>query len=374
MSVGITTLLILVVLIFLIGMGTPISFCLGFVSLIGFAGYMDWNTLYQIAEIAADTGTNLFMITIPLFVLMAEILSFSGVGNDLFTAAHRWLSWLPGGLAISSIGTCTGFAAVSGSSPATAATVGIVAIPEMIKRGYNRQLAVGSIAAGGTLGILIPPSIAMIVYGIITEVSIGKLFIAGVIPGIILALILSSAIALAVKIRPSLAPPIQAVTWAERFSSLKKIWPFIVLSVSVIGSIYAGVATPTESAAIGVTFSIIIALIYRRLSLKELHAALKRSASVSAMIIFLVIGGSVLAFVLSFLNIPQTITNMVTSLGVSRWWIMIFVNVVLLILGCLMDPMGVLVISLPIIFPIVTNLGFDPIWFGIIVTVNVEIG
>jgi C4-dicarboxylate transporter DctM subunit len=355
-------------------MGTPISFCLGFVSLIGFAAYMDWNTLYQIAEIAADTGTNLFMITIPLFVLMAEILSFSGVGNDLYTAAHRWLSWLPGGLAISSIGTCTGFAAVSGSSPATAATVGIVAIPEMIKRGYNRELAVGSIAAGGTLGILIPPSIAMIVYGIITEVSIGRLFIAGVIPGIILALILSGAIALAVKIRPSIAPPVQGVTWAERFSSLKKIWPFVVLSVSVIGSIYAGVATPTESAAIGVTFSIIIALIYRRLSLKELHEALKRSASVSAMIIFLVIGGSVLAFVLSFLNIPQTITNMVTSLGVSRWWIMILINAILLVLGCLMDPMGVLVISLPIIFPIVTNLGFDPIWFGIIVTVNVEIG
>jgi C4-dicarboxylate transporter DctM subunit len=374
MGIGILTLLIIAVLILLIGFGTPISFATGFVSLLIFAAYMDINTLYQIAEIVAESGTNLFMITIPLFVLMAEILSFSGVGNDLYTAAHRWLSWLPGGLAVSSIGTCTGFAAVSGSSPATAATVGLVAIPEMIKRGYNRRLAVGSIAAGGTLGILIPPSIAMIVYGIITEVSIGKLFIAGVIPGIILAIILSSAIAIAVLARPSIAPPSNTVTWADRFSSLKKVWPFIVLSVSVIGSIYAGIATPTESAAIGVILSIVIALIFRRLSVNALHQALKRSAAISAMIIFLVIGGSVLAFVLSFLNIPQSLTNMVVSMEISRWWIMVIINIVLLIMGCLMDPMGVMVITLPILFPIVTQLGFDPIWFGIVVTVNVEVG
>ena len=374
MSIGILTILIIVVLILLIGFGTPISFATGFVSLLLFAAFMDINTLYQIAEIVAENGTNLFMITIPLFVLMAEILSFSGVGNDLFTAAHRWLSWLPGGLAISSIGTCTGFAAVSGSSPATAATVGLVAIPEMIKRGYNRKLAVGSIAAGGTLGILIPPSIAMIIYGIITEVSIGRLFIAGIIPGIILAIILSSAIAIAVKIRPSLAPPSNTVTWRDRFSSLKTVWPFIVLSVSVVGSIYAGIATPTESAAIGVIFSIIIALIFRKLTVQALYKALRRSAAVSAMIIFLVIGGCVLAFVLSFLNIPQSLTNLVVSMEISRWWIMIIINLVLLVMGCLMDPMGVMVITLPILFPIVTQLGFDPIWFGIVVTVNVEIG
>jgi C4-dicarboxylate transporter, DctM subunit len=374
MSVGVLTILILIVLVLIIGLGTPISFGTGFVGLILFSAFMDLNTLYQIAEIIADTGTNLFMVTIPLFVLMAEILSFSGVGNDLYTAAHRWLSWLPGGLSIASIGTCAGFAAVSGSSPATAATVGLVAIPEMIKRGYNRELAVGTIAAGGTLGILIPPSIAMIVYGIITEVSIGKLFIAGVIPGIILAFILSLSVALSVKIRPSIAPPSNKITWDARFSSLKKVWPFLILFTSVIGSIYAGIATPTESAAIGVIFSIIIAIIYRRITVKDLHEALKRSAAVSAMIIFLVIGGSVLAFVLSFLNIPQSITNLVVSLDLSRWWIMAFVNIVLLIMGCLMDPMGVLVITLPILFPIVTQLGFDPIWFGVIVTINVEIG
>jgi C4-dicarboxylate transporter, DctM subunit len=374
MSIGILTILIIVVLILLIGYGTPISFATGFLSLLLFIGFMNISTLYQIAEVVAETGTNLFMITVPLFVLMAEILSFSGVGNDLFTAAHRWLSWLPGGLAISSIGTCTGFAAVSGSSPATAATVGMVAIPEMIKRGYNRKLAVGAIAAGGTLGILIPPSIAMIIFGIITEVSIGKLFIAGIVPGIFLAILLSAAIAIAVKVKPALAPPSDSVTWPERFSSLKKIWPFIVLSVSVIGSIYAGIATPTESAAIGVTLSIIIALIYRRLTLKALHDALRRSAAISAMIIFLVIGGSVLAFVLSFLNVPQALTNMVISMEVSRWVIMVIINIVLLVMGCLMDPMGVMVITLPIFFPIITQLGFDPVWFGIVVTVNVEIG
>lgn len=374
MSIGILTILIIVVLVLLIGYGTPISFATGFLSLLLFTGFMNISTLYQIAEVVAETGTNLFMITVPLFVLMAEILSFSGVGNDLFTAAHRWLSWLPGGLAISSIGTCTGFAAVSGSSPATAATVGMVAIPEMIKRGYSRKLAVGAIAAGGTLGILIPPSIAMIIFGIITEVSIGKLFIAGIIPGIFLAILLSAAIAIAVTVKPSLAPPSDSVTWPERFSALKKIWPFIILSVSVIGSIYAGIATPTESAAIGVILSIVIALIYRRLTLKALHDALKRSAAISAMIIFLVIGGSVLAFVLSFLNVPQALTNMVVSMEVSRWVVMIIINIVLLVMGCLMDPMGVMVITLPIFFPIIMQLGFDPVWFGIVVTVNVEIG
>jgi C4-dicarboxylate transporter DctM subunit len=195
MSIGLLSILIVILLILIIGIGTPIGFGLGFLGLIGMVCFLNLGNLYQIAEIAANTGTNMFMIALPLFVLMAEVISFSGVGDDMYTAAHRWLSWLPGGLAISSIATCTGFAAICGSSPATAATIGLISIPEMIKRGYNKYLAIGSIAAGGTLGILIPPSITMVIYGVITEVSIGKLFIAGIIPGIILAAILSTAIA-----------------------------------------------------------------------------------------------------------------------------------------------------------------------------------
>jgi len=374
MSIGLISLLLIVLLILLLGLGTPIAFCLGFLGVAGILALLDMGVLYQIAEIAADTGTSLFLLTLPLFVLMAEVVSFSGVGDDIYTAAHDWLSWLPGGLAISSIATCTGFAAISGSSPATAATVGLISIPEMIKRGYNRYLAVGSIAAGGTLGILIPPSITMIIYGIITEVSIGKLFIAGIIPGIILALILSVSVALAVKVKPHLAPRVQGVSWRQRLSSLKRVWAFIILAISIVGSIYAGIATPTESAAIGATLSILIALIYRRLTLNAIHGALLRTVGVTAMIMFLVIGGNVMAFLLSTLTIPQYVTEAVSAMHLSKWAIMVIINIILIIMGCLLDPMAIMVISLPIIFPIVTELGFDPVWFGIVITINVEMG
>ncbi len=374
MSIGLLTIIIVILLIIIIGIGTPIGFGLGFLGLIGILLFLNLGNLYQIAEIAANTGTNMFMIALPLFVLMAEIVSFSGVGDDMYTAAHRWLSWLPGGLAISSIATCTGFAAICGSSPATAATIGLISIPEMIKRGYSRYLAIGSVAAGGTLGILIPPSITMVIYGVITEVSIGKLFIAGIIPGIILATILSLAIAIAVKLRPGLAPRVEGVTWKERFNSLKRIWAFVVLAISIIGTIYTGIATPTEAAAIGATFAIIISLIYRRLTIKSIHGALVRTVAVTAMIMFLVFGGNTLAFLLSTLTIPQYITEKIVSLQLSPWTVMIVINIILIIMGCLLDPMAILVISLPILFPIITKLGFDPVWFGIIVTINVEIG
>ena len=374
MDIGLISVMLIVLLIVLLGLGTPIAFCLGFLGVAGILAFLDTGVLYQIAEVAADTGTSLFLLTLPLFVLMAEVVSFSGLGDDIYTAAHDWLNWLPGGLAISSIATCTGFAAISGSSPATAATVGLVSIPEMIKRGYNRYLAVGSIAAGGTLGILIPPSITMIIYGIITEVSIGKLFIAGIIPGIILAMILSVSVALAVKIKPHLAPRVEAVSWGRRFASLKRVWAFVILAISIIGSIYAGIATPTESAAIGATLAILIALMYRRLTVKAIHGALLRTVGVTAMIMFLVLGGNVMAFLLSTLTIPQYVTEAVTALQLSRWAIMVIINIILIIMGCLLDPMAIMVISLPIIFPIVTELGFDPVWFGIVVTINVEMG
>ncbi|MFC1892275.1 TRAP transporter large permease [Thermodesulfobacteriota bacterium] len=374
MSVGLISIILIVLLILLLGLGTPISFCLGFLGSAGIVAFLDISVLYQVAEIAADTGTNLFLLTLPLFILMAEVVSFSGLGDDIYTAAHDWLSWLPGGLAISSIATCTGFAAISGSSPATAATVGMVSIPEMIKRGYNRYLAVGSVAVGGTLGILIPPSITMIIYGIITEVSIGRLFIAGIIPGLLMAVILSVAIAIAVIVKPELAPRVKGVSWSKRFSSLKRVWAFVVLAISIIGSIYAGIATPTESAAIGATLAIIIALIYRRLSMKALHGALVKTAGVTAMIMFLVLGGNVLAFFLSTMAIPQYVTETVMALSLSKWSIMILINIILLVMGCLLDPMAIMVIALPIIFPIIIQMGFDPIWFGIIVTMNVEMG
>ncbi|MBI4634651.1 MAG: TRAP transporter large permease [Deltaproteobacteria bacterium] len=374
MSIGILTIAIILLVIMIIGIGTPIAFGLGFLGLIGIVSFLDMNVLYQIAEISVTTGTNLFMITLPLFILMAEVVSVSGVGDDMYTAAHRWLSWLPGGLSIASIATCTGFGAICGSSPATAATIGVISIPEMIKRGYSKHLAVGAVAAGGTLGILIPPSITMVIYGVITQTSIGKLFMAGIIPGIVVASIMSAAIVIAVIMKPALAPPVVGVTWRQRFSSLKRVWAFVVLVLSIIGTIYTGIATPTESAAIGATVAIFIALSYGRLTLRTLHAALLSSVAVTAMIMFMVIGGGTMAFLLSTLGIPQYVTGLITSLEVSRWSVMIIINIVLIVMGCLLDPMAILIISLPILFPIVTELGFDPIWFGIVITINVEIG
>ena len=374
MSIGLISILLIIVLIIFLGLGIPISFALGFLGILGLVFFVNFSTIFQIAEIAADSGTSIFMLTLPLFILMAEVVSFSGIGDDLYTAAHNWLSWLPGGLAISSVATCAGFSAICGSSPATAATVGLVSIPEMLKRGYNRRLAVGSVAAGGTLGILIPPSIAMIIYGIFTETSIGKLFIAGIIPGIILSLIFSVAIGITAKMRPELAPRIQGVSWSERFSSLRPVWPFVVLAISVIGTIYAGIATPTESAAIGATFAIIIASIYGKLKIKTFHGALRKAVTVSAMALFMVIGGNILGYFLTSMAIPQFVTEAIASLNVSRWYIMIMINLILLFMGCLLDPMAIMVITLPIMFPIITNLGFDPVWFGVITTINVEMG
>ena len=374
MSIGLITVILVFLLILLLGLGTPVAFCLGFLAMAGILCFLHIGNLYQIAEVAADVSTNLFLLTCPFFIFMAEVVAFSGVGDDIYTAAHDWLSWLPGGLAVSSVVTCTGFAAICGSSPATAATVGLVAVPEMIKRGYNRKLAVGSIAVGGTLGILIPPSINMIIYGIITEVSIGKLFVAGIIPGIIMSAILCLSIALAVKIKPDLAPRVQSVSWSKRFSSIKRVWAFVVLAISVMGAIYAGIATPTESAAVGATFAMAIACIYRRLSIKTLSDALLRTVSVTAMVMFLIIGGNLLAFLLSTLAIPQYITDTITSLSLSKWTVMITINIILLIMGCLLDPLAIMVISLPVAFPIITQLGFDPVWFGVVITINVEMG
>jgi C4-dicarboxylate transporter DctM subunit len=374
MSAGLLTVVLLGALILLLGFGLRIAFCLGFIGVAGILIFLEPSVLYQITEVAADTGTNIFLITLPLFILMAEVVSFSGVGDDMYTAAHDWLSWLPGGLAISSIATCTGFAAICGSSPATAATIGLVSVPEMVKRGYNKRLALGAVSVGGTLGILIPPSITMIIYGLITETSIGKLFIAGIIPGIVLSLILCAAVAIYVTLKPEMAPRIKGASWKKRFASLNRIWAFIVLVISIRGSNYMGIATPEESAAIGATVAIFISVAYRRLSWKELHGALRRTVAVTAMIMFMVLGGNVFAFLLSTMSIPQYITNLIVGLEVSRWIVMIMINIVFLILGCLLDPMAIMVICLPILFPIVTKLGFDPIWFGIIVTINVEMG
>jgi C4-dicarboxylate transporter DctM subunit len=372
---GLPVVFFLIIGLFLfLAIGVPVAFSLGLTSIVGMLLFLSPVHLFQIAQISFTRGTEFLFIVAPLFILMANVISFAGVGHDAFTCAQLWLGRLPGGLAVSTIIASAAFAAVSGSSPATAATIGAVSMPEMLKRGYNKKLAAGSIAAGGTLGILIPPSIALIMYGIITETSIGLLFIAGILPGLCLAAFLSIFVIIAAKARPSLAPMVEKAGWRERFVSLSRVWPILLLSVTVMGSIYGGIATPTESAGIGAFGAMLIALVYGKLTWKHLQEALLATVRVTSMILFLIFGGVSFAFVLSALGIPHQLAEFITGLEVNRWVIMLLINGIFIIMGCFLDPLGILIITLPVLFPIVTKLGFDPIWFGIIVTINSEIG
>ena len=372
-DLAVVVCLILTLFVFL-AIGVPVAFSLGLTSIFGMLVFLSPVHLFQIAQISFSKGTEFLFIVAPLFILMANVISFAGVGHDVFTAAQLWLGRLPGGLAVSTIMASAAFSAVCGSSPATAATIGAVSMPEMLRRGYDRRFAAGAIAAGGTLGILIPPSIALIMYGIITETSIGLLFIAGILPGLCLAALLSVFIILASKAKPSLAPKVEPADWSKRFSSLWRVWPTLLLSVTVLGTIYGGVATPTEAAGLGAFGAMVIALAYGKLTRSNLKTSLLATVRVTSMILFLIFGGVCFAFVLSSLGIPILLADFIVGLDVNRWVVMILINVLYLIMGCFIDPLGILIITLPVLFPIVTKLGFDPIWFGIIVTINSEIG
>jgi C4-dicarboxylate transporter DctM subunit len=306
--------------------------------------------------------------------MMGEALAATGIGRDLFTAAQIWLRRLPGALAIGTIFACAAFAAVCGSSPVTAATIGAMAVPEMIAKGYDRRLALGVTAAGGTLGILIPPSIPLILYGIITETSIGALFIAGIVPGIMMALLLMVTVWYKVWRDPSVAPRASAgVVASERWTSLKSVIPVLILATMVLGSIYRGIATPTEAGAIGAAGAVIIAGVLGALSRRVVLRILDSTVRTTAMFVLLIVGGLFSAFVLARLGIPQGTAKLLVELNTAPWVIMVLINLLLVVLGMFMDPMSILVIIVPVFFPAVVALGYDPVWFGVIITINIEI-
>jgi C4-dicarboxylate transporter, DctM subunit len=363
-------------LFFLGGMGTlllvglPVAFTLGLLSIGGMYFFNGGTLAFNQIPIISYKALDSFELTaLPMYVLMSQILLVCGVGKDLFEMASKWFRHLPGGLAIGTIFCCTIFAAISGSSVATAVTVGSVALPEMVKRGYTKKYVLGLLAAGGTLGILIPPSVPMILYGNITGESVGKLFIAGIVPGILLTLmfmVFASWQTRHIKDTPA--------TWAERMEASKKaIWG-LMLPVIVIGGIYSGIFTPTEAAAVGVVISFLIAgLAYRNLTLKNLKEIILSTVQTNAMILFIIVGAMLLGFILTVLRIPQTITEAVTAWDVSPWIIFILINIVLLVLGCFLETVSIIVITVPILYPIITALGFDPIWFAIIMVINMEL-
>jgi C4-dicarboxylate transporter, DctM subunit len=364
---------VLLLLLILIGYGIPVAFALGLVGSLGAVIFLSPAHLEEMATIAFDNSTNFVFVSVPLFILMAELFVGGKLSSQLFDTASRCFNRLPGALAIASVVACAVFGGPCGSSAATAASIGGPAIPEMLKHGYDKRLAAGVVAAGGTLGILIPPSIAMILFGVINQVSIGQLYLAGILPGIMMTILLSVAVALAALRWPHLAPRIEEVTWSERIQSLRGAWPVAVLTAIVTVPIYTGIATPTEAAALGAGASLIYVIITPGLSWLRLSSALLNTVQVTAMIMFLLIGGFMLGFVMTSIGLPQSISKFIATLDANRWVVMILINLLFFLIARALDPLTIMVITMPVLFPVVVDLGFDPVWFGVIMTINFEI-
>ncbi len=361
-------------LIVLLFTGLPIAFSIGLASLLGIWIFIGPDAMMQIANLCWKFGTDPGFTLIPLFILMAEFLSLSGVAAQAFAVTEKWLNRLPGSLGASSEVASSIFGACCGTSTGGAATMGLVCIPELLKRGYDRKLATGAVAAGGTLSIIIPPSGILILYGILTEQSIGRLFIAGAMPGLLITTVFVIYIVLYAKLRPQVAPQLQeTVTWKDRFASLNRFWPFLLVILAVLGSIYLGIATATEAAAVGAFASLVIALAYRRLSWTNFKEALLRTARVSCFICFIIFTAFTFAYLLTYLRIPQELSTLLISSGMPATQIVIILNLVYLVLGMFIDPAGILVLTLPTVLPIIEAMGINPIWLGVLITMNMQI-
>ncbi len=345
--------------------------------IVGFMGMLIYSPLPAGNNMASSVWATIEKweyVALPLFILMGEILYRSGISEKLFKSLVPWLYRLPGGLLLMNIVSCTLFAAVSGSSAATTATVGRITLAEFDKLGYDRRLAMGSLAGAGTLGFLIPPSLIMIVYAILAEVSIGKMFMAGILPGLLLSGIYACYIIYRGIRNPAIAPQTQeSYSWKDRLVGLKDLAPTLILILMVLGSIYGGVATPTEAAALGVLGATVFAFLNRQMNLRILFECLVGAVKTNAMIMMIVVGAGFLSRVMGFLGIPAAITRTITELGLSPYMLMILLGVFYIILGCLLDGFSIVVMTLPIALPMVTAAGFDPIWFGIYLILMVEV-
>ena len=334
------------------------------------------RSLELMPEIFFGKLDNFALLSIPMFIIMGASISSTRAGADLYEALERWLTRVPGGLVISNLGACALFAAMSGSSPATCAAIGKMGIPEMRKRGYPDGVAAGSIAAGGTLGILIPPSVTMIVYGIATETSIGRLFLAGVFPGLLLvALFMAWSLYATLKSGNTQLLNSGSYTWKQRFEILPRVLPFLFIIIGVLYAMYGGIATPSETAAVGALLCLMIAVvIYKLWHPRALWTVLRDSTRESVMILFIIAAAGVFSYMLSSLYITQSIAEWIGTLDVNRWVLMLAINIFLLIAGFFLPPVAVILMAAPILLPIITTAGFDPIWFAVVLTINMEIG
>jgi len=363
--------------LFLIIVGVPIAYALGFCALfcalLGILFGSGGAPLTKLGLTPFSVFHGLNWLPLPMFILMAFIISETDIGRDIFSTANKWFSRIPGGLVVSSILAEAAMAATMGASGTTILTVGTVAVPEMERLGCNKKFSLGALLSGGVLGPLIPPSIPLIVYGILSQQSIGKLFIAGIIPGILLAIVLSAYTMIACLRRPELAPRPAAVIWKDRLVSLRKVWPVVALMLGVLGGIYLGVVTATEAGGAGVLIILLIAIVFYRFRLANLGRAMSEAATLTGMVGLMIIATTVFTFVVGVSGLAQRLSSFIVSSGLPPILVIVCINIALLILGCIMDGLAILMVSMPLFIPIIVNLGFDPVWFGIVVTVNIEI-
>ena len=356
-------------------MRVPLAFAMG---LVGFGGIAFTRglapALASTAQVVYETGFAYTLSVIPLFILMGNFVARAGLAHELFQAAYAFIGHLRGGLAHATVAACAGFGAICGSSIATAATMSKVAYPSMRKLGYSASLSTGVMAAGGTLGIMIPPSTIMVIYGIITETSIGKLFAAGVIPGILTALMLMAGIAIITARDPEHAPPGERTSWPDRWKALRGIWGVIVLVIVVLGGIYGGFFTATEGAGFGAAGAFLFALARRRLTWQVLFSVLVESARTTAMLFTLLIAATLFANFVNFTTMPGDLKEWITHRGLSPTMIIAAMMLIYVVLGTVMEELTMVLLTIPLFFPIVTSLGFDPVWFGVLIVMIVQIG
>ncbi len=377
MSEALAGTLLLALLFLFFSLGLEIAFSLGLVGLLGLLWLKGWTVgLGVVGSVAWSNASSFSFVAVPLFVFMSAILLHAGIGQSLYAAVARWVGFLPGGLAVASIFACAIFAAVSGSSVATAATIGMIAIPEMETRGYHKPLIYGSLAAGGTLGILIPPSVPMIIFGVMTETSVGQLYMAGILPGILLGLLFAAYIVAYAMLYPDRAPRGEEgrAPLREKLRSLVEVAPIVLLIVVVLGSMYFGIVTPTEAAALGVSMSLLLAVTIGRLTWPGLVRAFHETVRTTSMIMLIIIFASIFSHVIALLGTPRALLGLVTGLNLAPWMVFALIFGVLIAIAYALEELSVMIIMLPILFPLVTGLGFDPVWFGIVMIVWLEMG
>ncbi|MBY6059539.1 TRAP transporter large permease [Leisingera daeponensis] len=362
----------LVTLIALILLSLPVAAAMGVLGVILAELYSPMPLIRTLGDIVWSTSTNNLLVAIPMFVLLGEILLRTGISSRMYMSLSHWLGWLPGGLMHSNIGTSAMFAATSGSSVATAATVGTVALPEVPTYGYNERLFLGTLAAGGTLGILIPPSINMIIYAVMTNTSLPSLYIAGILPGLLLAGLFMLFIALACFLHPKWGGKRVSTNWGERLTSVPHLLPPAAIFGVVVGSIYAGFATPTEAAALGVIAALLLATAFRALSLSVLLSAFEATMRTTAMIMLIVIAAYFLNLIFSSIGLAGAMEDFVSTLGLGPYQTILAIAAFYIVLGCFMETLSMMIATVPIVTPIVVALGFDPVWFGVLVMLLLE--